>query len=133
MTDMLTLTLKDGGKLDIPPHSIFMVEEARGKEKGCTIVYALTPQNIVEHLSDNYGFVKKSWLDAYPEFAAQALEVTVADKEKNRKLTIPKDSVIARKELAESDIKAKTRLTLNINGAVFSIDIVDARDTIVGE
>lgn len=133
MNDMITLTLKDGGKLDLPPYSILMIEEAQGKEKGCTLVYALTPQNVVEHLSDNYGFVKKAWLEANPDFANQVLEVTIADKEKNRKVSLSKSSVIARKELAESDIKAKTRLTLNINGAIFSIDIVDARDTIVGE
>lgn len=130
---MLTFEMKNGGKLDLPATAILMLEELEGKEKGCSIIFSYGQKNELERLSDTYGFVKKKWLDSYPEFASQALEVTIADEVKNRKLTIPKDAIIGMRELKDSPVGAKLSLMLNINGAIFPINVVDERDTLVGD
>lgn len=126
---MITVNLKDGGKFDLPPESILMLEEDQQAKKGCTIVYSLEQgKNTAEELTDAYGFVKKLWLDQVP--GANVVEVTIA-AETNHKLTVPVNTIIARRELTEAENGAKTRLTLNVNGAIITVPVIDSRDSLV--
>lgn len=130
---MLTnLKLKDGASLDIPVTSFLMLEDTKEKGKGCNLVYTLIPtQNDVDELDMSYGFVKKQWTDGgLPR--GELLEVTVAG-DHPRKVCFPASFVIARRELTENEIGAKTRLTLNVNGKIMNLAVKDKRDTLTGE
>ena len=121
---MITLTLADEGKFDLPPESIHLLEQ---DGKGCMIAYNLgTGPNEVEHLKDNYGFVKKLWGEAVGPLS----EVTLAREGKNNKLSFRDGVIIAKKELKDAEDGAKTRLTIQINGAIVHVNILDSRDSL---
>lgn len=129
---MLNLKLADGSALDIPAHSILMVEEGTENKKETNIVYALEPgQNFFDTVKATYGFMKKTWRDNMPSLG-NVLEVTLAN-ENPHKMAFPDSMVIARRELKDAPFDAKTRLTLNVGGKVMSINVQDSRDTIAGE
>ncbi len=127
---MFTVTLKDGGAFDLPPESILLLEESEDGKKGCTIVYSLIPgQNTVDELKDAYGFVKKLWSDAVHGMI-EISEVTIAKEKGGKKMSYHTTMVVARRELTDGTNGAKTRLTLNVNGAVIGVDVLDSRDSL---
>lgn len=128
---MLNLDLKDGGKLDIPPHSLIFVEERMDEEKGCVILYSLQPGvNHSDELTNNYGFVMKKWREAVPSL--DRLEVTVA-AEKPRKISFPSSFVLARRELKNHPHKAQTQISLDIGGTPIVLQVLDKRETLLGD
>lgn len=127
---MITVTLEDGGKFDLPAQAILLLEESETGKKGCTIVFTLQEgQNSVEKLKDAYGFVKKKWNEGVLGLPLQ--EVTVVAPEGNHKLTFPEHSVVARRELTNDETGAKTRLTLNVNGRPITVNVADSRDSLI--
>lgn len=127
---MLTLNLKEGGKVDLPPECFLMLEQLDGG--GCQIIHNLIPnQNEAEQVSDQYGFMKKRWQESVPML--NLMEVSTVGPERNRKVSFPEQFVIARRELTGDETGAQTRLTLNVNGAVFHMKVVDDRDSLIGE
>lgn len=125
----LILELKDGGKIDIPLSSVLLLEE--GDEKTVNIVYTLDGQtNQSDQIADNYGFVKKKLTDGmFP----RPLEVTKQIEKEKHRLFISENYIIARRDLVDKEQPSKMRLTLNINGPIFGVDVLETRKQLDGE
>ena len=129
---MLNFILEDGQNLDIPAHSILMIEENTEGKKLTNIVYSLQPgENLMDTVKVTFGNAKKQWRDENPQLG-ELLEVTLAG-EKPHKLATPENVVVARRGLKDDPDGAKVRLTLDIGGRLVSVKAQDAYDTIVGD
>lgn len=126
---MLTLKLADGGETDIPISSVLLLEE--GPDKALFVVYTLDrQQNQSDKVTDNYGFLKKKLIDGmFPK----GIEVTKQVEKDKFRLFISESYIVARRDLLDKETPAKTRLTLNVNGPIFSVDVLETRKQLDGE
>ncbi len=129
---MLNFILEDGQNLDIPAHSILMIEENTDGKKLTNIVYSLQQgENLMDTVKATFGNTKKQWKDANPQLG-ELLELTIAG-EKPHKLAVPENTVVARRGLKEDNDGGKVRLTFNVGGRLVSVKAKDSYDTIVGD
>jgi hypothetical protein len=126
---MLTIKLKDGGEADIPFGSVLMLEER--SDKSATIVYNLDgQQNQMDETADNYGFLKKKLTDNLS--IIKPIEVTNKKEDKELRLLISEDYIMARRDITDKENPHKTRVTLNVRGAIFPLDIMQTRAKLDG-
>lgn len=129
---MINFTLKDGAPLDIPEMSIILVEELTEGKKGCGILYQLDHSGtLYDELKDAFGFVKKKWLEANPQII-NPLEITISG-ESPRKLCITREHLVAIRGLTKNPEGANSRVTFNLGGKTLAFDVLDKRDSIIGE
>jgi len=127
---MLTLNLAEGGQTDIPFASVLLIEET-DKDK-VTIVYNLDgQQNQADLVTDNYGFLKKKLIDNMA--LVKPVEVTKEFEKKKQRLYISETYIVARRDITDKENPHKTRLTLNVRGPIFNIEVLETRAKLDGE